>query len=70
MAGDEMRSVREPDIALLKEHHDRIYYYFAQHDGWVGDQREALLAALSGEDPFVRVVHGHRDIPHAFCISK
>lgn len=65
-----MKIVRELDNALLEKHQKRIWFYYAEHDNWVGDQREVVLRIIDNELVSLRVVRGHRDIPHAFCISK
>lgn len=70
MAHEEMSQVRELDTALLSEYKDRIWFYYAEHDDWVGEQREVVLRTFNADSDSVRVVRGHRDIPHAFCISK
>lgn len=70
MADDEMKTIRDLDVGLLKEHHDRLYYYYAQYDDWVGKERDAVLEALNDAESPVKIVHGHQDIPHAFCISE
>ncbi|KDQ63374.1 hypothetical protein JAAARDRAFT_29400 [Jaapia argillacea MUCL 33604] len=69
MAHDEMKTIRELDVALLDEYRHRICMYFAEDDDWVGEQREAILAAFQADPGTVRIVHGHPDIPHAFCIN-
>ncbi|KAA1471578.1 hypothetical protein DENSPDRAFT_865247 [Dentipellis sp. KUC8613] len=69
MADDEMRTIRQLDTELLKEHHERLWFYFAEDDDWVGKQRDAILECLRDAPSAVKVVHGHRDIPHAFCIN-
>lgn len=70
MGHDEMTNVRDLDIALLNKYKDRIWFYYAEHDNWVGEQREAILRSINADLGYVRVVHGQRDIPHAFCISE
>jgi Lipid-droplet associated hydrolase len=70
MAHDEMRTIRDLDISQLKESHRRLWMYFAERDDWVGEQRESILQAFDAGDESVNVVHGHRGIPHAFCISE
>ncbi|KZT30768.1 hypothetical protein NEOLEDRAFT_1083136 [Neolentinus lepideus HHB14362 ss-1] len=69
MANDEMETIRELDIVLLDENRHRICIYFGDRDHWVGEQREAILRVFNPEPDSVRVVHGHSDIPHAFCIN-
>ncbi|KAH7930549.1 hypothetical protein BV22DRAFT_1000347 [Leucogyrophana mollusca] len=69
MAHDEMKTIRDLDVATLNAHQHRIYLYFAENDDWVGEQREVILKAFESDPGSVRVVHGHRDIPHAFCIN-
>lgn len=69
MAHDEMNSIRALDVALLNEHKEIIWIYFAEQDDWVGRQRDVILRSFDGEPNSVRIIHGHQDIPHAFCIS-
>lgn len=70
MADEEMKTITSLDEALLKRNRKRLYMYFAEDDGWVGEQKQNVLRALDGDEGVVKVVHGHPDIPHAFCISK
>jgi hypothetical protein len=70
MGCDEMINVRDLDTPLLAEHKDRIWFYYSEKDDWVGNQREAVLRAVDADPEYARVVHGHRDIPHSFCISE
>ena len=70
MADDEIRIVLELDVSFLREFSDKVWFYYAERDGWVGGQREVVLRALRGTPAEVRVVHGHRDIPHGFSISE
>lgn len=67
MAHEEMNQVRELDTALLHKYKDRIWFYYADHDDWVGEQRGFVLRVLDADSDYVKVVPG---IPHAFCISK
>ncbi|TRM65957.1 hypothetical protein BD626DRAFT_546363 [Schizophyllum amplum] len=69
MANDEMKQIQDLDAALLEEHRHRIWMYFAEEDGWVGDQREVILHSFHPEPGSVRIVHDVHGIPHAFCIS-
>lgn len=70
MAHDEMQNIRDLELTLLEEHRGKLWFYFADHDDWVGGERNSLLRSLKSDVDVVRVVHGHHDIPHAFCISK
>lgn len=70
MAHDEMNGIRDLDTTLLNIHKEHIWFYYAEKDDWVGDQREAVLCAINADPAYVRVVHGPMDIPHAFCISQ
>ncbi|VDC05282.1 unnamed protein product [Peniophora sp. CBMAI 1063] len=73
LAHDEMKTIRDLDIQLLREHAEKLHLYFAEQDDWIGDERAKIIDALKdlhGSDgPVVKVVHGHEDIPHAFCIN-
>ncbi|KII94198.1 hypothetical protein PLICRDRAFT_50181 [Plicaturopsis crispa FD-325 SS-3] len=69
MAQDEMRTIRDLDTHSLDIHKHHLWLYFAERDDWVGAQREVVLRALRTEPDSVRIVRGHGDIPHAFCIN-
>ncbi|KAN0134248.1 DUF2305 domain containing protein [Lactarius tabidus] len=69
MANDEMKTVLELDVSFLSEYSDRVWFYYAEKDDWVGEQREVVLRALHGTPAEARVVHGRSDIPHGFCIN-
>lgn len=70
MARDEMATITDLDTVLLNEHKHRIWMFFAENDEWVGEQRAIILRLFDADPESIRVVHGHRDIPHAFCISE
>jgi hypothetical protein len=70
MAHEEMDTIKDLDVELLRAHRQKLYFYFAEKDDWVGEQREEIMKALNYEAGDVKVVHGERDIPHAFCISE
>lgn len=69
MAGHEMTTIRDLDVDLLTSNKDRIWMYFAEEDEWVGEHKDTISKVFDDRQS-VRVVHGHRDIPHAFCISE
>ncbi|OBZ79352.1 Chromatin remodeling factor mit1 [Grifola frondosa] len=69
MADEEMNTICDADIALLQEYRHRMHLYFAEDDDWVGDTKEVVLKAFHPDPGSVKIVHGHRDIPHAFCIN-
>jgi len=70
MAADEMKTIRDLDTTLLNEHKHRLWMYFAEEDEWVGEQKAVVLRSFEADPETIRVVHGHHDIPHAFCISE
>lgn len=70
MAHDEMGTVRELDADFLRELAHDLWFYYAEEDGWVGEeQRAVVLRALRGTHAESHVVLGRAGIPHAFCIS-
>jgi hypothetical protein len=69
MAHDEMQTVLDVDADFLREFADDLWFYYADEDGWVGEQREVVLRALRGTSAEGRVVHGPGGVPHGFCIS-
>ncbi|KAF8632969.1 hypothetical protein AX15_001566 [Amanita polypyramis BW_CC] len=68
MAYHEMQGIKEPDVPLLMSNRDRLYFYFAEQDDWVGRYRDDILKSFE-PDRRAKVVQGQRDIPHVFCIS-
>lgn len=68
MASHEMQVIKDLDIQLLTKHEDRLHFYFADEDDWVGKYRAEILELF--QPGSVKVVLGHKDVPHAFCISK
>lgn len=70
MAREEMCEIKELDEELLQKHRHRLHMYFAEEDGWVGHNKEAILKAFHGDAGTVKIVHGDPDVPHAFCISE
>ncbi|KAH9039444.1 hypothetical protein EDB83DRAFT_2411710 [Lactarius deliciosus] len=69
MADDEVKTVLDLDVGFLHEFSGKIWFYYAETDGWVGGQREVILRALRGTPAEVQVVHGRSDIPHGFCLN-
>ncbi|OCH94712.1 alpha/beta-hydrolase [Obba rivulosa] len=69
MADDEMNTIQDLDVRLLQDYRDRIHIFFAEHDDWVGEQKEAILSAFHPDPRSLKIVHAHEDIPHAFCIN-
>ena len=73
MARSEMETIKDLDIPLLKQYHSRMFWYFAEKDDWVGEEKEKILACLStaaGHEQGLtgNVVQCRMGIPHAFCI--
>ncbi|TFK36880.1 hypothetical protein BDQ12DRAFT_713826 [Crucibulum laeve] len=69
MAGEEMETIRELDVVLLEEHRHKLFFYFAENDDWVGDQKDNLLRSFHPDTGALNIVHGEPDIPHSFCIN-
>jgi hypothetical protein len=69
MGHDEMETVRDLDVGFLRDFAENVWFYYAEEDDWVGEQRAVVLRALHGTPAEGRVVHGRGGIPHAFCIS-
>ena len=65
-----MKTITGLDEGLMIEHQHKLWIYFAEHDDWVGDNREEIINTFRPDHGAVRVVHGEGDIPHAFCISE
>lgn len=78
MAGDEMKTILEPDTAFLKQFGHKVTLYFAagSSDGWVGDEArvkrltDALDSSKSEEGEGRARWHiCERNMPHAFCLE-
>lgn len=69
MGDEEMFEIRELDVALLKEHRQRLWFYFAERDGWVGEQKALILNSFEPDVGSLRITYGDPSIPHAFCIN-
>ena len=69
MANDEMETVRELDADFLREFARELWFYYAEEDDWVGEERAVVLRALRGTAAESHVALGSAVIPHAFCIS-
>lgn len=69
LADEEMKTIRALDERSVRMHQHKLWLYFAEHDGWVGNCREEIIEAFHPDHEAVRVVHGEADVPHAFCIS-
>ena len=71
MANDEMNTICELDVQLVRRKNHHLWMYFAERDDWVGVYREHILEAFSesGNEEHSRIVLGAQGIPHAFCIS-
>lgn len=69
MANDEMNTIKELDLPLLQECKDKLYFYYADRDDWVGEEKDRVLKALHPNQEVLSVVHDTHGIPHAFCIN-
>lgn len=71
MAYDEMHTIKDLDLALLEDCRDKLCFYYAEQDDWVGDEKLRVLDALHPHREAVSIVHDEvHGIPHAFCISE
>lgn len=69
MGDEEMFEIRELDVPLLHEHRQRLWFYFADRDAWVGKQKSLILNSFEPDAGSLRITYGQPLIPHAFCIS-
>ena len=72
MANEEMDLVRDLDFETLLKNKEKTWIYLAEHDDWVGDDnKKAIVKVMADEEEHltIRLVHGERGIPHAYCIS-
>jgi len=67
MARDEMDTVKALDVDTLQANKDHIYAYYAANDGWVGDEKRAIIDVLGRTE---RVCEDSGDTPHSFCIAQ
>jgi len=69
MANEEMKTIRDLDIDIIQKCRHSLWFYYAEQDDWVGEERQRLLGLL---DPIVhpsRFVLAPAGVPHAFCIN-
>lgn len=69
MAHEEMQTIKELDVTLLDAVKHKLYFYLAEQDDWVGENKRAIIREMADEPHSVRVIHGEHGIPHAYCIS-
>jgi len=69
MANEEMKAIRDLDIDIIKQYQHKLWFYYAERDDWVGEEKKRLLRLL---DPITypsRYVLAPTGVPHAFCIK-
>jgi len=69
MAHEEMVRIGDLDVPTLENNKQKLWMFLAEKDDWVGSNKEALIEAMAGELSSIRIVHGERGIPHAYCIN-
>ncbi|KAF5374936.1 hypothetical protein D9758_000455 [Tetrapyrgos nigripes] len=69
MAHEEMNTIRRLETEVLAANKEKLHFYFADHDNWVGKEKEIILRCFDGDPDSVKIVHGRHGIPHAFCIN-
>jgi pimeloyl-ACP methyl ester carboxylesterase len=69
MANEEMHTIRDLESESLDSCRDRLWFYFAEQDGWVGPNKDRIISALGSSSTTSRINLGAAGIPHAFCIS-
>lgn len=71
MGLEEMKAIKELDLALLEDCREKLCFYYAEEDDWVGEEKTRVLDALHPHRESVSIVHDEvHGIPHAFCISE
>lgn len=70
MAHEEMKTIQDLDEALLEQHSDKLFFFYAETDGWVGDEKADFLRRFDPNHQSTNITHGPTDVPHAFCISE
>ncbi|KAF8913031.1 hypothetical protein CPB84DRAFT_1957423 [Gymnopilus junonius] len=69
MAYQEMKYIRDLDLDLLEQHKPKLYFYYAQKDDWIGEERQRVFHAMNAEEQSLNMLLAPKGIPHAFCIS-
>lgn len=69
MGDEEMLEIQDLDVALLHENRQRLWFYFADRDDWVGKQKSVILDSFKPDAGSLRITYGNSYVPHAFCIS-
>jgi len=70
MAHEEMKTIHDLDKALIEQHSNKLFFFYADNDDWVGNEKATVLRCFDPINQSKNIVHGPTDVPHAFCISK
>ena len=70
MADEEMKTIRDLDIDIIQKCRHILWFYHAEQDDWVGEERKRLLGLLDSIVHPSRFVLAPAGVPHAFCISE
>jgi len=70
MAHEEMKTIQDLDHALIEQHSKKLFFYYAETDGWVGNEKANFLRRFDPNNQSTNITHGPTDVPHAFCISE
>lgn len=68
MALDEIKMIKALDVDSLQKFADKLWFFFAQKDPWVGEHVKDIIRAFPDPDS-IRVVQAKQDMPHEFSIS-
>lgn len=69
MAHEEMKTIQDLDQALIEQHSNKLFFFYAETDGWVGKEKANFLSRFDPNNQSTNVTHGPVDVPHAFCIN-
>lgn len=70
MAHEEMKAIQDLDQALIERHTNKLFFFYAETDGWVGNEKAVFLRRFDANHQSPNITHGPTDVPHAFCISE
>jgi hypothetical protein len=70
MANEEMKTIRDLDVDIIEQYRHKLWFYYAEQDDWVGEEKKRLLGLLNPIAHRSRFVLAPTGVPHAFCISE
>jgi len=62
--------IKDLDISTIEQYRHKLWFYYAEQDDWVGEEKKRVMGLLDTITQPSRFVLGSNGVPHAFCISE